>query len=114
MLAKCTNPLCSTPFRYLEAGRLFRVETDPRDSLDRKTPEYFWLCRNCSATMTLRLDEWSGVRIVRFHEKRSAGADPVGFDLLDRHKGRVLNRVNFTGGRTRKRNRSGRGGQVHV
>jgi len=29
MVAKCTNPSCSTAFRHLEEGTLFRLEADP-------------------------------------------------------------------------------------
>jgi|ERR1039458_5595836 hypothetical protein len=54
MLGKCTNPSCSASFRHMEDGILFRLDTDPTLRLPNpKRPEYYWLCRTCSATMTL-------------------------------------------------------------
>jgi len=56
MLGKCKNPLCSTPFRHLADGRLFRLETGQTvGSSDDKATEYFWLCGPCSTGMTLHL-----------------------------------------------------------
>jgi hypothetical protein len=58
MLGKCTNPSCSASFRYMEEGTLFRLETDPVLGLSNpKRPEYYWLCRSCSAAMTLHIKE---------------------------------------------------------
>ncbi len=58
MLGKCTNPSCSASFRYMEQGILFRLETDPVLRLSNpRSPEYYWLCRNCSATMTLHISK---------------------------------------------------------
>lgn len=56
MVAKCTNPHCFAPFRRLDKGTLFRLETDPMLWASKhRAPEYFWLCDNCSALMTLGL-----------------------------------------------------------
>ena len=42
----------------LEEGILFRLETDPDlESPNPKRPEYYWLCRNCSAAMTLHISK---------------------------------------------------------
>lgn len=58
MLGKCTNPSCSASFRYLEEGILFRLETGPALRLSNpKKPEYYWLCRSCSAAMTLHISK---------------------------------------------------------
>lgn len=115
MLAKCANPLCSLPFRYLEAGRLFRVESDSSSSSCTEQPEYFWLCRTCSTSMTLRLDEFGGVRIVRFHAPARHATDPAELILLDRQKGRVLNQLRFfSTHRGHRRSRSSKGGLIHV
>ncbi len=58
MLAKCSNPSCSTPFRYLKGGNLFRLEGDAAFRKGEFSQvEYFWLCDSCSSTMTLRLSE---------------------------------------------------------
>lgn len=62
MLGKCTNPSCSVSFRSLEGGILFRLEADPALRLSNpKTLEYYWLCRSCSATMTLQISEEGNV-----------------------------------------------------
>jgi len=56
MLGKCSNPSCSASFRYMEEGTLFRLETDPTLRLSNPMkPEYYWLCRNCAAAMTLHI-----------------------------------------------------------
>jgi len=71
MLSKCANPACSASFRYLHNGKLFRVERPAertaRSNLDfddqrtvRKPAsriEFFWLCDECSAVMTLAFDD---------------------------------------------------------
>ncbi len=80
MLAKCANPTCSSHFRYLRDGKLFRFEMalqSERDteSLDdtafpKKSPhkvEHFWLCSECAAQMTLRREGHHGVAVVPLH-----------------------------------------------
>lgn len=57
MLAKCANPKCSAPFRYLHEGKLFRLDLGAGPpSADTRIPrqlQYFWLCDHCARTMTL-------------------------------------------------------------
>ena len=65
MISKCANPACSVRFLYLHEGRLFRFEReamedtgplmgfDPSVHKHSRGVEFFWLCENCSATMTL-------------------------------------------------------------
>lgn len=62
MVSKCANPQCGAAFLYLHQGKLFRIETDagwpqdPPDPSARKPIrrlEYFWLCDDCAAQMTL-------------------------------------------------------------
>ena len=67
MLSKCANPNCDALFHYLKDGRLFRM--NPRLQLvGQRRPvqkiEYFWLCAQCAATMTLASDGNSGVVVV--------------------------------------------------
>jgi len=58
MVAKWSNPSCSASFRYLEEGRLFRLEKDPAPRSSKvAAAKYFWLCPSCSSTMTLHLSE---------------------------------------------------------
>ena len=69
MLQKCANPICTTPFRYLRNGKLFQVEIDRRGDIQispvlRHGPikmEYFWLCDECAATVTIRFDSTQGL-----------------------------------------------------
>jgi hypothetical protein len=75
MVSKCANPDCSTPFLYFRRGRLFRVEVQPGMELDEdlegevsgrkpaRRIEFFWLCGECAATMTLNVQKGSGVAL---------------------------------------------------
>ncbi len=67
MIAKCANPSCGAPFRYLREGRIFQVDRDPAghrivgpflisDSGAPHRLEHFWLCGACARTMTLVVD----------------------------------------------------------
>jgi len=58
MIAKCANPVCSAPFRYLREGKVFRMELDGApEGASRGKPvhkiEHFWLCGRCSMALTL-------------------------------------------------------------
>jgi hypothetical protein len=65
MLSKCANPNCGVPFRYLKEGTVFIAEwanagdacelTDPARALTKRWGhrEMFWLCTNCSDSLTL-------------------------------------------------------------
>lgn len=57
MLAKCMNPNCSAPFRYLRDGRLFNLEIPVRpDGASRACRvERFWLCDECASSLTVVL-----------------------------------------------------------
>lgn len=70
MISKCANPSCSARFLYLHTGKLFRFELEAKDDegpqLGRKHSrgiEFYWLCENCSAEMTLVYRKGSGVTI---------------------------------------------------
>lgn len=112
MLAKCANPSCSTPFRYLENGTLFRLESDPWCASHQRCREFFWLCRSCSATLTLRLDEGANVRVAAAGNPPRSGDDEFSFVLLDRQNGMLLSRVILFEHRGRQRAKA-EGGQVH-
>ncbi len=91
MLAKCVNHSCPTRFRYLEEGRLFRLERDRLvGPLNREKVEYFWLCATCSRTMTLRLDDHMGVTVAPLRKSAQHAADHAKFVLLDRQRGLTL------------------------
>ena len=59
MLAKCANPTCSAPFRYLHEGKLFRLDpgAGPPSPAGRQPRQlqYFWLCERCAHTLTLEM-----------------------------------------------------------
>jgi len=69
VLHKCANPSCSTPFRKLNQGKLFLVESDalekapPRAGRSRLTRriEYYWLCDRCAVIFTLSYQSGRGI-----------------------------------------------------
>lgn len=92
MLGRCANPACLEPFRRLDDGKLFRVESDPYRAAGEK-PEYFWLCRGCASEMTLSLDEDAGVKIRPFPDTSDSSTHIGDFIPRDRKKGRLLTSV---------------------
>jgi hypothetical protein len=75
MLSKCANPECTAPFHYLRDGKLFQIDTSagiphsagPQLVDEAKLShriEYFWLCGNCSSSMTLAFHRGKGVVMV--------------------------------------------------
>jgi hypothetical protein len=76
MLDKCANPICPNPFRRLNQGQLFRVEqrsyaavtTSPLAAARRIRPrrrvEHYWLCDQCSSTLTLIFEKECGMLTV--------------------------------------------------
>jgi hypothetical protein len=90
MLDKYSNPFCSAPFRYLEAGRLFLLESDPPLNVRKSNQlEYFWLCHNCSFTMTLRLGQVDSVVAIPIPKPFRGIPDGVAL-ILDRTKKRFI------------------------
>ena len=80
MLSKCANPACTTPFHYLRDGKLFQIETSvgsPQNAgpelVAEPKPlhkiEFFWLCAECSSTMTLAFQRGKGVVAVPLHRE---------------------------------------------
>jgi hypothetical protein len=80
MLSKCLNSGCSATFHYFGQGRLFRVDFADAGrkhaQAGEEVPacirsqachiEYFWLCDECTATMTLELSDAGEVRVVPY------------------------------------------------
>jgi hypothetical protein len=94
MVAKCSNPSCSASFRYFKEGRLFRLENDPTlSSASVSTTEYFWLCRSCSSTVTLRLNDDGKVTPVVLAELVQQSGY---FNSAIRQSGRLLSDVSFS------------------
>lgn len=54
MLCRCLNPNCGKPFRYLDEGRIFRIEqvrVAPGTPELQRSVESFWLCGTCSTRL---------------------------------------------------------------
>src|SRR5262249_29294698 len=76
MVSKCANPACGIPLRYLRDGRLFQFEVkaltpiagDAVARSGKKTVSrqvwHYWLCGQCSASMTLEFDGREGLRVI--------------------------------------------------
>jgi hypothetical protein len=92
MLAKCINLLCFASFRKLADGRLFQLETDSPSHA--REIEYFWLCTECSAGMTLRLDQDGTVATTGLPDA-ILGAPQDAFNRVDRENRRFLSKVSF-------------------
>jgi hypothetical protein len=93
MLAKCSNPSCFAPFRSLQAGRLFRLESDPILRPDNSSRvEYFWLCGRCSSTMTLSIGEDETVVAVPV-QKPSSVADRGAHLWVEQKRGLFLRSI---------------------
>ncbi len=94
MVAQCSNPSCSILFRYLQDGRLFRLESDSALRLSKSNRvEYFWLCHCCSSTMTLRLTEDGTVVPALIPEPFRGVPDGVALTSVDRKKGLLLRSI---------------------
>jgi hypothetical protein len=67
MLSKCANPGCRALFRYLHQGKLFRLDASSEDSASHannkalRRVEYFWLCDECAARVTLHYQKNAGI-----------------------------------------------------
>jgi hypothetical protein len=67
MLSKCANSSCLAAFRYFHEGKLFRMnvpDIDPASADLKKSPrrlEFFWLCDECAASLTLSFKPGVGV-----------------------------------------------------
>ena len=78
MLSKCANPGCPAPFLYLHQGKLFRFETegDVPAGASPKTArnlEFFWLCDECSATLTVSYQSGVGIKVAPLSKKPLSG-----------------------------------------
>jgi len=81
MLSKCANPECPAPFRKLREGKLFNVEvasfaSDKRPAessqfrtREQRRVEFYWLCNQCAAYLTLAYDRERGIITVPLPRK---------------------------------------------
>jgi hypothetical protein len=69
MLSKCANPGCTALFRYLHQGKLFRLDASSEEPASQSTKkparrvEYFWLCDECAARVTLHYKSDVGITL---------------------------------------------------
>ena len=83
MLSKCANPGCPAPFLYLHQGKLFRLESATEDPASQaigkpgRRIEFFWLCHECAAGLTLRYNREGGVTVIPLQKMpaRAASAE---------------------------------------
>jgi hypothetical protein len=73
VLTKCANPICPSLFRRLSQGKLFQVETESftapvtrplaptRKSRSARHVQHYWLCDQCSPTLTLIFEKERGM-----------------------------------------------------
>ena len=73
MTAKCVNPACGTPFRYLRGGKLFLVDspTTIEDlpqigsmSNTARFSEFFWLCEQCCHSLRIVVEKSGEIMLV--------------------------------------------------
>jgi len=67
MIAKCANPDCTTPFRYLREGRLFVMSSSGKHSREvgrESGVRYAWLCHDCATTLVVRFEAGKGLGVV--------------------------------------------------
>jgi len=84
MITACANPGCNRPFRYLRGGRLYRFDLrSPQfrragasnaisEGAHDRTTLFFWLCKQCSASFSLRFEPGTGVTVVPLAHRREA------------------------------------------
>ena len=77
MLSKCANPSCSTPFRYLREGQLFRFQSDRSNT----RTEFFWLCSGCSETYKVTQRDHKSFVAVRSNAFEASGL-PVEQEII--------------------------------
>ena len=75
MLSKCANPACSSIFRYLHDGKVFRLERrhDQDPEVHAKDFEYFWLCSACASFLTV-VCEQDGIQVRSSRVQLASGA----------------------------------------
>ncbi len=91
MLAHCVNPDCGVALRSFSEGRLFQFEVVsisvaasdetglPFDEKPKRQTSHFWLCGNCSAQMSIRMEPALGLKLIPLGcgDKESAEAGHV-------------------------------------
>jgi hypothetical protein len=67
MVNNCANPKCSKPLHYLRDGRVFVFEVAGArlgpDGKRTRHLEHYWLCGDCSPSMTVESNPEKGILI---------------------------------------------------
>ena len=71
MVSQCANPDCRREIRYLRDGKIYIFVMSTRNG--SKSLEHFWLCGECSKSMTLTCLKQSEVKTVRRRQVTSHG-----------------------------------------
>jgi len=94
MLSKCSNASCCVPFRHLKGGRLFLLERDRADGpCKSERIEYFWLCHDCSSTMTLRFGRGTTITTVLLPKPLCSIPKGVSLSFGERKEGLFLHSI---------------------
>ena len=84
MVTACANPACNRPFHYLRGGRLYRfdlrspqfrgggVSNAISEATHDRTTLFFWLCKQCSTSFSLRFEPDTGITVVPLTRRREA------------------------------------------
>lgn len=81
MVAKCVNPYCNRPFRQLDHGKLFVTEYPPTfPALQERKREHFWLCEECSKSMTVAIRHEHNRPAIRIINLSPNGTRKLDFD----------------------------------
>jgi hypothetical protein len=80
MLQKCANPGCAAPFRHRSSGKFYRVRIDQEGDIQilavsshhALRPDYFWLCRRCSTTVSIKFDHAEGLVVAPILRRAAA------------------------------------------
>ena len=82
MVAKCVNPYCHRPFRYMDHGKLFVTEYPPTLTaglLHERKREHFWLCEECAKSMTVAIRREHSQIAIRIINLSPSGARKLDF-----------------------------------
>jgi hypothetical protein len=63
MVSQCANPDCGRELRYLREGKIYAFAMSAGNG--NKSLEHFWLCGECSKSMTLTCLNQSEVKTAR-------------------------------------------------
>jgi hypothetical protein len=71
MLSKCANPSCSNEFHYFGEGKVFEIRSERSSAATHggrgkrhKSLEHYWLCSDCSSTLTIGMDSDRNVLVI--------------------------------------------------